>query len=51
MSSEASTASAYTPKTTVTVIGEKPHSAWYTAYSGVGALEPARKRTTIDAWR
>jgi hypothetical protein len=28
VSSAASTASAYTPKTAVTVIGENPHSAW-----------------------
>ena len=29
-SSAASTAIAYAPKTTVVVIAEKPHSAWYT---------------------
>jgi hypothetical protein len=30
-------------------MGEKPHWAWYSGYRGVGALEPARKNTTIDA--
>jgi hypothetical protein len=33
----------------VIVIGEKPQAAWYTAYSGVGALDPARKNRMIDA--
>ena len=28
-SNPASTATAYTPNTTVVVMGEKPHSAWY----------------------
>src|SRR4051812_31234524 len=43
-----STARAYTPNTMVTVMGEKPHAAWYTAYNGVGALEPASRNTTMD---
>ncbi len=51
MSSAVSTASAYTPNTTVVVMGEKPQRAAYTAYSGVGALEPARKATMIEASR
>ena len=48
VSSAASTARAYTPKTTVVMIGENPHSRWYSAYSGVGAAEPASRETTID---
>ena len=28
-------------------MGEKPHCAWYTAYSGVGALEPAKKNRQV----
>jgi hypothetical protein len=45
----ASSATAYTPKTTVVVSDEKPHAAWYVAYSGVGADEAARNDTVIDA--
>src|ERR1700743_2311141 len=39
------------PNTTVMVMGEKPQAAWYTRYSGVGALELARKNKMIDASR
>src|SRR4051812_30650251 len=39
------------PKTTVTVTGEKPQADWYSTYSGVGALELARKNKMIEACR
>jgi hypothetical protein len=32
---------------TVSVVFEKPHSFWYTTYSGVGALAAAAKRPRI----
>ena len=37
----------YTAKTTVSVIAEKPHSCWYTTYSGDGALEAAMNTTKM----
>jgi hypothetical protein len=40
---------AYTAKTTVVVSAEKPHAAWYVAYSGVGAEDAARNETVTDA--
>jgi hypothetical protein len=38
-------------KMKVPVMGENPHCVWYSAYSGVGALEAARNDTVIEASR
>jgi hypothetical protein len=35
----------------VVVMGEKPHSAWYSGYSGVGTALAARNETTSEASR
>ena len=48
VSRPASTASAYTPNTTVVASGENPQCAAYSAYIGVGAADAARNETTID---
>jgi hypothetical protein len=37
------------PKMSVRVTDEKPHIDWYTGYKGVGAAEPARKDTVMEA--
>ena len=29
-------------------MGVKPQAAWYSAYTGVGAIDPAKKETTIE---
>jgi hypothetical protein len=39
------------PKMAVMASGDRPHSAAYWAYRGVGALDPAKKDTVIDASR
>ena len=48
VSRPASTASAYTPNTTVVASGENPQCAAYSAYIGVGAADAARNETTIE---
>lgn len=39
------------PKITVIVSGVSPHSAIYTPYKGVGALDPAENETLSEAIR